>query len=127
MAKSQKSIDKALNTPTPDTDQPGIYQQPQGPSKDEKTGLTAVRQPAPGPITIENYGGEGAKGDWAVIDSKGTRLNGPITTAAGLAYWLKQAGYAARVENLDDLGDIPASHVQKGSGYSLSSVALGKR
>ena len=55
----------------------------QGPTKNEQTGLTGERKPAAGPLLIENHGGEKpALGDWAVLDSQGVKLNGPITTAA---------------------------------------------
>ena len=129
MAKTQKTIDQALNTPTPSTteDAAGIYNRNAGPSKDERTGLTAVRNPAAGPITIEN-GGTAEAGDWVVLDSNGVRLNGTITAAATLAYWLKQNGLARRVENLDALGFVEAHKTANGGGgYNLADVALGKR
>jgi hypothetical protein len=102
---------------------------PQGPIQDATTGKYAERTPAPGALTIENYGGEGAKGDWAVLDKNGVRLNGPISTPQSLAYWLKQRpGYAARVENLNDLGTVqphPSIYSNRGRGYRIADVALG--
>jgi hypothetical protein len=105
---------------------------PAGPTKNEKTGQTAERTPANGPLRIENNGGDGAQGDWAVFDSNGVKLNAPITTPQSLAYWLKQRpGFAQRVENLAALGVVPPFtskwHEKQRPGYRISDVALGKK
>jgi len=105
---------------------------PAGPTKNEKTGQTAERTPAPGPLRIENYGGDGAGGDWAVLDAQNVKLNAPITTPQSLAYWLKQRkGYAERVENLNDLGVVQPFdskyHDKQRPGYRIADVALGKK
>jgi len=101
-----------------------------GPTKNEKTGQTAERTPADGPLRIENNGGAGMDGDWGVFDTNGVKLNATITTPQSLAYWLKQRkGYAQRVENLNDLGVVQPFETKWNSrpGYRIADIALGKK